>query len=135
MVGHRSLPPELETRRGHIWRVFHLWLPSISFGGRLAHLATKVAVKRQPIINLFRFSGDVVDVRTRHHVTWRRKWGIRRRCDISVTTSSYINRQELQNMMSQYDSLKIKLFCILFCFAADKYWRVHPNIGFACKKL
>ena len=30
-LDHRSLPPELKARHGHIWRVFHLWLPSLPF--------------------------------------------------------------------------------------------------------
>ena len=34
--------PEFESRRGHIWRVFHLWLRFITFGGRSAHLACGV---------------------------------------------------------------------------------------------
>jgi len=32
-LDHISLPPEFESRRGHIWRVFHLWL--LSFTERL----------------------------------------------------------------------------------------------------
>jgi len=39
---HRSLPPEFELRRGHIWRVFHLWLRFITLGGRSARLAYHV---------------------------------------------------------------------------------------------
>jgi len=31
-----------ESRRGHIWRVFHLWLCFITFGGRSAHLPYQV---------------------------------------------------------------------------------------------
>ena len=38
-LDHRSLPPEFESRRGHIWMVFHLWLRFVTFGGRSAHLA------------------------------------------------------------------------------------------------
>ena len=30
---HRSMPPEFESRRWHIWRVFHLWLRFITSGG------------------------------------------------------------------------------------------------------
>ena len=41
-LDHRSLPPEFESRRGHTWRVFHLLLRFITFGGRLAHLAYHV---------------------------------------------------------------------------------------------
>jgi len=41
-LDHRSLPPEFESRHGHIWRVFHLWLHFITFGGRSAHLAYHV---------------------------------------------------------------------------------------------
>ena len=37
VLDHGSLPPE--SRRGHIWRLFHLWLRSIIFRGRSAHLA------------------------------------------------------------------------------------------------
>ena len=32
-LDHRSLPPEFESRCGHTWRVFHLWLRFIIFGG------------------------------------------------------------------------------------------------------
>jgi len=32
-LDHRSLPSEFESRRGHIWRVFHLWLRFITFEG------------------------------------------------------------------------------------------------------
>jgi len=49
-LDHISLPHEFESRRGHIWSLFHLWLCFIVFGGRSAHLAYhmyKVAVKRQ----------------------------------------------------------------------------------------
>ena len=42
MVDHKSLPPEFESWCGHIWRVFHLWLCFITFGGRSAHLAYNV---------------------------------------------------------------------------------------------
>ena len=38
-LDHRSLAPVFESRRGHIWRVFHLRLLFITFGGRSAHLA------------------------------------------------------------------------------------------------
>ena len=36
---HRWLPGEFESRRVHIWKVFNILLRSITFGGRLAHLA------------------------------------------------------------------------------------------------
>jgi len=39
VLDHRSLLLVFETRRGHIWRLFHLWLRLITFGGRSAHLA------------------------------------------------------------------------------------------------
>jgi len=39
VLDHRSLPPVFESRRGHIWRLFHLSLRLITFGGRSAHLA------------------------------------------------------------------------------------------------
>ena len=35
---NRSLPPVFESRCGHIWRLFHIWLRFITFGGRSAHL-------------------------------------------------------------------------------------------------
>ena len=41
-LDHRSLPLEFESRHGHNWRVFHLWLRFITFGGRAAHLAYHV---------------------------------------------------------------------------------------------
>jgi len=37
-LDNRSLKDEFESRRGYIWRVFHLWLRFITFGGRSAHL-------------------------------------------------------------------------------------------------
>ena len=37
-----SLPPLFESRRGHIWRAFHLWLRFITFESRSAHLAYQV---------------------------------------------------------------------------------------------
>jgi len=39
VLGHRSLSPVFESRRGHIWRLFHLWLRFITVGGCSAHLA------------------------------------------------------------------------------------------------
>ena len=39
VLDHRSLPPVFESRRGHVWRLFHLWIRFITFGGRSAHLA------------------------------------------------------------------------------------------------
>ena len=43
VLDHRSLPPVFEYRRGHIWRLFHLWLiTSVTLGGRSAHLANPV---------------------------------------------------------------------------------------------
>ena len=39
VLDHRSLPPEFESQRGHIWRLFHLRLRFITFGGRSVHLA------------------------------------------------------------------------------------------------
>ena len=42
VLDHRSLPPVFESRRGDIWRVFHLWLRFITLGGRSAHLAYHV---------------------------------------------------------------------------------------------
>ena len=38
-LDHKSLPPEFESRRGNIWRVFHLWLRFITFGARSVYLA------------------------------------------------------------------------------------------------
>ena len=39
VLDYRSLPPMFKSRRGHIWRLFRLWLCLITFGGRSAHLA------------------------------------------------------------------------------------------------
>ena len=38
-LDHRSLPPEFDSWRGHIWKVFYLWLCFFTFGGRSAHSA------------------------------------------------------------------------------------------------
>jgi len=43
-LDHRWLPPEFESRRGHIWRVFHLWLRFFTFGGCSAHLSYHVQI-------------------------------------------------------------------------------------------
>ena len=32
-LNHRSLPPVFESRRGHIWRLFHLLFRFVTFGG------------------------------------------------------------------------------------------------------
>jgi len=42
VLDDRSLPPRFESRRGHIWKLFHLWLRFITFGGRSVHLAYHV---------------------------------------------------------------------------------------------
>ena len=42
VLDHRSLLPVFESRRGYIWRLFHLWLRFITFGGRSAHLVYHV---------------------------------------------------------------------------------------------
>ena len=42
VLDHISLPPVFESRRGDIWRLFHIWLHFITFGGRSAHLANRV---------------------------------------------------------------------------------------------
>jgi len=39
VLDYLSLPPVFESRRGHIWKAFHLWLRLITFGGRSDHLA------------------------------------------------------------------------------------------------
>ena len=39
VLDHISLPLVFESRRGHIWRLFRLWLRLITFGGRSAHLS------------------------------------------------------------------------------------------------
>ena len=48
------LPPVFESQLWHIWRVFHLWLRFITFGGRSAHLAYLVHIsgRKTPIIIL-----------------------------------------------------------------------------------
>jgi len=45
VLHHSLLPRVFESRRGHIWTVYHRWLPFITFGGRSA--CTRVAVKHQ----------------------------------------------------------------------------------------
>ena len=42
VLDHRSLPPVFESRCGHIWRLFHLWLRFITVGGHSAHLSCHV---------------------------------------------------------------------------------------------
>ena len=53
MLDDRSLPPEFESQ--HIWRLFHLWLRLITFGGRSAHLAYLMhrSGHKTPIIIIF----------------------------------------------------------------------------------
>ena len=52
VLDYISLPPVFESLRGHMWRVFHLWLRFITFGGRSAHLAYLVhkSGRNTPII-------------------------------------------------------------------------------------
>ena len=52
VFGHGSLSPVFESRRGHIWRLFHVWLRLITLGGRSAHLAYHVhkSGRKTPII-------------------------------------------------------------------------------------
>ena len=52
VLDHTSLPPVFESRHGHIWRMFHLWLRFTTFGGRSAHLAYHVhrSGRKTPII-------------------------------------------------------------------------------------
>jgi len=52
VLDHRSLPPEFESRRGHIWRVFHLWPCLITFGGRSVHSAYHVLLTNQSLMML-----------------------------------------------------------------------------------
>ena len=42
VLDYRSLSPVFKSRRGHIWRLFRLWLLLITFGGRSAHLAYRM---------------------------------------------------------------------------------------------
>jgi len=42
VLDHRSLTAMFEFRRGYIWRLFHLWLCFITFGGWSAHLVCHV---------------------------------------------------------------------------------------------
>jgi len=56
-LDHRSLPPEFESRVGHIWRVFHLSLRFFTVGGRSAHLVYHVhksGRKTSIIINILK---------------------------------------------------------------------------------
>jgi len=62
----RPLPPKLKSRHGHIWRVFHLWLRFITFGGRLAHLAYHVHKRCSKTSFIFYFTGN----RIFGHVPW-----------------------------------------------------------------
>jgi len=51
-LDHRSLPPEFDSRRGHIW--FHLWFRLITFrdcSAHLAYLVHKSGRKTSIIIN------------------------------------------------------------------------------------
>jgi len=50
-LNHIWLPPEFECRRGHIWRVFRLWLRFITFGGCSVDLAHNV--QNQPYIYIY----------------------------------------------------------------------------------
>ena len=42
VLGHRLLPPIFESRCEHTWRLFHLYLRFITFGGGSAHVACYV---------------------------------------------------------------------------------------------
>jgi len=52
VLDHRSLPPGFESQREHIWRLFHLSLRFITFGGHSSHLAYQVhrSVRKTSII-------------------------------------------------------------------------------------
>jgi len=52
VLDHKPLPTVFESRREHIWKVVHLWLHFITFGGRSAHLAYYVQKRgrKTPII-------------------------------------------------------------------------------------
>ena len=70
VLDHRSLPPVFESRRGHIWRLFHLPLRLITFGSRSAHLAYPVhesAVKHQSSSTIK--TSIIIDVLFLH-LTW-----------------------------------------------------------------
>ena len=57
MLDHRSVAPEFESHRGHIWRVFHLCHCFIIFGGHSAHLAyhvNKSSLKMSIIVRWYR---------------------------------------------------------------------------------
>ena len=63
VLDHRSLPSEFESRRGRIWRLFHLRSRFIAFGGRSAHLSyhvpnscRKTSINHQPLQGLWRLS-------------------------------------------------------------------------------
>ena len=65
VLDHRSLPPVFRSWRVHIWRVFHLWLRFITFGGRLTHLAyhvhksgrkTSIIIIQKPLLWVFNLS-------------------------------------------------------------------------------
>jgi len=52
VLDHKSLPPMFESRCGHIWNLFHIWLRFITFWGRSAHLAYHMhkSGRKAPII-------------------------------------------------------------------------------------
>ena len=63
VLDHRSLPPVIKSRRGHIWRLFRLWLRLSTFGGRSAHLAYLVHKSGRKttifIMTLFRVQASI----------------------------------------------------------------------------
>jgi len=52
VLDHRSLLPVFESRCGHIWRLFHLWLRFITVRGRSTYLVYHVlkSARKTPII-------------------------------------------------------------------------------------
>ena len=65
VLDHRSLPPVFESWCGHIWRLFHLWLRLITFGGCLAHLAyhvhksgRKTSITKPCPLNMLSWAGE-----------------------------------------------------------------------------
>ena len=67
VLDHRSLSLVFESGRVHIWRVFHLWLRFITFGGHSAHLtyhAHKTGRKTSIIIIIIKekiiYSGNIL---------------------------------------------------------------------------
>ena len=75
VLDRTSLPPVFESRRGHNWRLFHLWLRLITFGRRSAHLVNPVHKSgRKTSIIVIIIIIELVENHTNPSFCWISRW-------------------------------------------------------------